>query len=156
LVLGGESTPSRAVVLVAGEAWRVKADFIRPEVRLVTPVLHLMLRFVQAMMTQMTQTGVCNRHHSIDAQLCRWLLLVIDRLPVNEFAMTQEFVASMLGVRRESVTEAAGRLQLAGLIRYMRGQITVLSRTGLERRVCECYRVVQKEYERLLPDRLAT
>jgi CRP-like cAMP-binding protein len=155
LVLGGESTPSRAVVLVAGEAWRVKADFIRSEVRLVTPVLHLMLRFVQAMMTQVTQTAVCNRHHPIDAQLCRWLLLSMDRLQGKELVMTQELIANMLGVRREGVTEAAGKLQRAGLIGYHRGHITILNREGLEKRTCECYQVVQKEYDRLLPDRTA-
>ncbi len=155
LVLGGESTPSHAVVLIGGEAWRVKADFIRREVRLVMPVMHLMLRYVQAMMTEMTQTAVCNRHHSIDQQVCRWLLLVIDRLPIGEFAMTQDLMAIMLGVRRESVTAAAGRLQLAGLIRYARGQVSVLNRMGLERRACECYQVVRQEYARVLPDRLA-
>jgi CRP-like cAMP-binding protein len=156
LVLGGESTPSRAVVLIAGEAWRVKADFIRHEVCLVMQAMHVMLRFLQAMMTQMTQTAVCNRHHSIEQQLCRWLLLIIERLPVSEFAMTQELMAIMLGVRRESVTAAARHLQLAGLIRYARGQVSVLNRTGLERRACECYQVVRQEYARLLPDRLPT
>ncbi len=156
LVLGGESTPSRAVVLIAGEAWRVKADFIKHEVRSVVTVMHLMLRFLQAMMIQMTQTAVCNRHHSISQQMCRWLLLVIDRLPVNEFAMTQELMAIMLGVRRESVTEAAGQLQMAGLVQYARGHFTVLSRTGLERRACECYQVVKTEYVRLLPDLAAS
>lgn len=152
LVLGGESTPSRAVVLIAGEAWRVKADFIKHEVRSVMPIMHLMLRFLQAMMTQMTQTAVCNRHHSIDQQMCQRLLLVIDRLPVSEFVMTQELMAIMLGVRRESVMEAAGQLQMAGLIQYARGHVTVLSRTGLERRACECYPAVNKEYARLLPE----
>ena len=156
LVLGGESAPGRAVVLVAGEAWRVKAHFIRQEVLESMPVMHLLLRFLQAMMTQMTQTAVCNRHHTIDEQLCRWLLQVSDRTAGNEFAMTQELMAIMLGVRRESITEAAGQLQLAGLIRYARGQVTVLNRTGLERRACECYPVVQREYARLLPYRPAT
>jgi CRP-like cAMP-binding protein len=154
LILGGESTPSRAVVLIAGEAWRVKADFIQHEVRLMQ-VMPLMLRFLQAMMTQMTQTAVCNKHHSIEQQICRWLLLVIERLPVSEFAMTQELMSIMLGVRRESVTEAAGHLQRAGLIRYARGQVSVLNRMGLERRACECYRAVRQEYARLLPYRLA-
>jgi CRP-like cAMP-binding protein len=156
LVLGGESTPSRAVVLISGDAWRVEADFLRMEVQRVIPVMHLMLRFLQAMMTQMAQTAVCNRHHSIDEQLCRWLLQVIDRLPAGEFAMTRELMALMLGVSRESINEAAGTLQLAGLIRFVHGQVTVLSRTGLERRACECYSVVQREYARLLPHRLAT
>lgn len=152
LVLGGESTPSCALVLIAGEAWRVRADFIRHEVRSVMPVMDLMLRFMQAMMTQMTQTAVCNRYHSIDQQLCRWILLVTDRLGVDEFSMTQEVIANMLGVRRESVTEAAGRLQFARLIRYSRGHVTVLNRIGLEMRTCECYQVVKKEYARLLRD----
>ena len=156
LVLGGESTPSRAVALVAGEAWRVNADFIQRQSLLTMPVMHLMLRFLQAMMTQMTQTAVCNRYHSIEQQLCRWLLLVLDRLPVSEFAVTQELVAIMLGVRRESVTAAAGHLQAAGLIRYTRGRVAVVDREGLEQRSCECYQVVRHEYARLLPHRLAT
>lgn len=156
LVLGGESTPTRAVVLIPGEGWRVKADFIQHQSLLVMPVMHLMLKFLQAMMTQMMQTAVCNRYHSIEQQVCRWLLMILDRLPVSEFAMTQELVAIMLGVRRESITAAAGHLQAAGLIQYSRGRVTVLDRTGLERRACECYQVVRQEYARLIPHRLAT
>ena len=120
------------------------------------PVMHLMLRYTQALITQMAQTAVCNRHHSLDQQLCRWLLLSLDRLDSHELVMTQELIANMLGVRRESVTEAAGRLQDAGLIRYKRGHITVVDRKRLEQRVCECYAVVKKEYDRLLPDRVST
>lgn len=120
------------------------------------PVLHLLLRYTQALITQMTQTAVCNRHHSLDQQLCRWLLLSMDRLSGDNLVMTQELIANMLGVRREGVTEAAGQLQRAGLIQYARGRITVLDRPGLERRTCECYAVVKKEYDRLLPHRLAT
>ena len=156
VILGGDSTSSRAVVLIAGEAWRVRAAFVQHQVRSVPAVLHLMLRFVQAMMTQMNQTAVCNRHHSIDQQLCRLFLLITERLPVSDFPMTQGLLAATLGVRRESVTEAAGLLQRAGLVRYKRGHITVLDRTGLQRRACECYQVVRQEYARLLPYRLAT
>ena len=155
LVLGGESTPSRAVVLISGEAWRVKADFIKHEVRALMPIMHLMLRFTQALITQMEQTAVCNRHHSVDQQLCRWLLLSLDRLQGNELVMTHELIANMLGVRREGVTAAAGKLHRAGLIDCGRAHITVLNRAGLEKRTCECYQVVQKEYDRLLPDRTA-
>jgi CRP-like cAMP-binding protein len=151
LFMGGESTPSRAVVQSAGQGFRMRAEFLKDEFGRSGPVLHLLLRYTQALITQMAQTAVCNRHHSLDQQLCRWLLLSLDRLREPELVMTQELIANMLGVRREGVTEAAGRLQDAGLIRYKRGHITVLDREGLEQRTCECYAVVQKEYERLLP-----
>jgi CRP-like cAMP-binding protein len=156
LIMGGDTTPSRAVVQSAGKALRMKAQFMKHEFLLVPPVLHLMLRYTQALITQMAQTAVCNRHHSLDQQLCRWLLISIDRLQGKSLAMTQELIANMLGVRREGVTEAAGRLQSAGLIKYQRGHITILNRAGLEERSCECYQVVRKEYARLLPDRIAT
>ena len=156
LFMGGESTPSRAVVQSAGGGYRLAAQAIKEEFDRSQPVLHLLLRYTQALITQMAQTAVCNRHHTLDQQLCRWLLLSLDRLPGKELAMTQELIANMLGVRREGVTEAAHKLQLAGLIRYRRGHITVLDRPGLERRTCECYAVVKREYDRLLPDRLAT
>jgi CRP-like cAMP-binding protein len=155
LFMGGESTPSRAVVQSAGQGFRLKAHTIKDEFNR-APVLHLLLRYTQALITQMAQTAVCNRHHSLDQQLCRWLLLSLDRLASNELSMTQELIAHMLGVRREGVTEAAGKLQSAGLILYSRGRITVLDRPGLEVRTCECYAVVKKEYDRLLPDTLAT
>ncbi len=155
LFMGGESTPSRAVVQSAGQAWRLPAAVIKSEFKR-APVLHLLLRYTQALITQMAQTAVCNRHHSLDKQLCRWLLLSLDRLQGNELAMTQELIANMLGVRREGVTEAALKLQEAGLIRYGRGRITVLDRPGLEKRTCECYAVVKTEYDRLLPDKPAT
>jgi CRP-like cAMP-binding protein len=151
LFMGGGSTTSRAVVQSAGTAYRLPAAMLQQEFKL-GPVLHLFLRYTQALITQMTQTAVCNRHHSLDQQLCRWLLLSLDRLPGNELEMTQELIANMLGVRREGVTEAALRLQRADLIRYARGHITVIDRPGLERRSCECYAVVKKEYDRLLPD----
>lgn len=151
LFMGGESTPSRALVQSAGTGFRLKADLMMQEFNRAGPVLHLLLRYTQALITQMAQTAVCNRHHSLDQQLCRWLLLSLDRLSSNRLAMTQELIANMLGVRREGVTEAAGHLQKAGLIRYRRGHITVLDRPGLERRSCECYGVVKKEYDRLLP-----
>ena len=156
VILGGDSTSSRAVVLIAGEAWRVKAPFLQDQVRSVPSVLRLMLRFVQAMMTQMNQTAVCNRHHSTVQQVCRLLLMIAERLPVSDFPMTQGLLAATLGVRRESVTEAAGLLQREGLIRCRRGHVTVLDRLGLQRRACECYRVVRQEYARLLPYRAAT
>jgi CRP-like cAMP-binding protein len=155
LFMGGESTPSRAVVQSAGQGYRLKSDTIKEEFKQ-APVLHLLLRYTQALITQMAQTGVCNRHHSLDQQLCRWLLLSLDRLPGTELLMTQELIANMLGVRREGVTESASKLQGAGLIRYSRGRITVLDRPALERRACECYAVVKREYDRLLPDRSAT
>ena len=150
LFMGGESTPSRAVVQSAGEGYRLRAPTIKDDFNR-APVLHLLLRYTQALITQMAQTAVCNRHHSLDQQLCRWLLLSLDRLQGNELAMTQELIANMLGVRREGVTEAALKLQAVGLIRYARGHIVVLDRHGLEKRTCECYAVVKKEYDRLLP-----
>jgi CRP-like cAMP-binding protein len=156
LFMGGGSTPSRAVVQSAGLGYRLTAEVMKQEFNRAGPVLHLLLRYTQALITQMAQTAVCNRHHSLDRQLCRWLLLSLDRLDGNELSMTQELIANMLGVRREGVTEAALKLQKAGLIRYSRGRITVLDRPGLEERTCECYAVVKKEYDRLLPDRLAT
>ncbi|WP_430389790.1 Crp/Fnr family transcriptional regulator [Dyella sp. 20L07] len=151
LFMGGESTPSRALVQSAGKGFRLKADLMLQEFNRAGPVLHLLLRYTQALITQMSQTAVCNRHHSLDKQLCRWLLLSLDRLHSDELVMTQELIANMLGVRREGVTEAAGNLQDDGLIRYQRGHITVLDRAGLEKRTCECYAVVKKEYDRLLP-----
>jgi CRP-like cAMP-binding protein len=151
LFMGGQSTPSRAVVQSAGHGFRLEADLMMREFNRGGPVMHLLLRYTQALITQMSQTAVCNRHHSLDQQLCRWLLLSLDRLCSPHLMMTQELIANMLGVRREGVTEAAGRLQKAGLIRYQRGHITVLDREGLERRSCECYGVVKTEYERLLP-----
>ncbi|MDO9002425.1 MAG: Crp/Fnr family transcriptional regulator [Aquabacterium sp.] len=156
LFMGGESTPSRAVVQSAGRAFRLKAGVMMQEFNRAGPVLHLLLRYTQALITQMSQTAVCNRHHSLDQQLCRWLLLSLDRLPSNQIFMTQELIANMLGVRREGVTEAAGRLQKTGLISYQRGRITVLDRPGLEQRTCECYAVVKTEYDRLLPRTVAT
>ena len=155
LFMGGESTPSRAVVQSAGVGLRLKADVIKEEFQQAGPAMHLLLRYTQALITQMAQTAVCNRHHSLDQQLCRWLLLSLDRLQGSELVMTQELIANMLGVRREGVTEGALSLQKAGLIRYSRGHITVLDRPGLERRTCECYAVVKKEYDRLLPERTA-
>ena len=155
LFMGGESTPSRAVVQSAGHGWRLPAQAMKDEFNRGGPVLHLLLRYTQALITQMAQTAVCNRHHSLDQQLCRWLLLSLDRLNGNQLVMTQELIANMLGVRREGVTESALKLQQAGLIRYARGHITVLDRPGLEQRTCECYAVVKKEYDRLLPDLLA-
>lgn len=151
LFMGGETTPSRAVVQSAGHGYRLKGEQLKLEFDSGGGFQHLLLRFTQALITQMTQTAVCNRHHSVDQQLCRWLLLSLDRLPANVLVMTQELIANMLGVRREGVTEAAGRLQSAGLIEYSRGKITVLDRPELELRVCECYAVVKKEYDRLLP-----
>ncbi len=155
LFMGGESTPSRAVVQSAGEGWRLRSRAVKDEFENAGPVMHLLLRYTQALITQMAQTAVCNRHHSLDQQLCRWLLLSLDRLQGSELVMTQELIANMLGVRREGVTEAALRLQKLELIRYARGHITVLDRPGLEKRTCECYAVVKKEYDRLLPARLA-
>ena len=151
LFMGGESTPSRAVVQSAGKGFRLKAQVVKDEFNRAGPVLHLLLRYTQALITQMAQTAVCNRHHSLDQQLCRWLLLSLDRLQDNELVMTQELIANMLGVRREGVTEAALKLQQDGLIRYARGRITVLDRPAIEKRTCECYAVVHKEYQRLLP-----
>jgi CRP-like cAMP-binding protein len=150
LFMGGESTPSRGIVQSAGNSYRVKASVMKREFERGGALQHLALRYTQALITQMAQTAVCNRHHSVEQQLCRWLLLSLDRLPSNELAMTQELIANMLGVRREGVTEAAGNLQKAGLITYRRGHITVLNRPRLEKHVCECYAVVKKEYDRLL------
>ncbi len=155
LFMGGETTPSRAVVQSAGEAYRLGAHILKEEFRRAGPVQRLLLRYTQALITQMAQTAVCNRHHSIDQQLCRWLLLSIDRLPSNELKMTQGLIANMLGVRRSGVTEAALRLQDAGLIRYRHGHIEVLDREGVETRVCECYGVVKREFDRLLPAKTA-
>jgi CRP-like cAMP-binding protein len=156
LFMGGESTTTRAVVQSAGKAYRLKSQLLKEEFNRAGPVLHLLLRYTQALITQMAQTAVCNRHHSLDKQLCRWLLLSLDHLPDNELVMTQELIANMLGVRREGVTEGAVKLQQAGLIRYTRGRISVLDRSGLEQRSCECYSVVKKEYDRLLPAKLAS
>jgi CRP-like cAMP-binding protein len=156
LFMGGGSTPSRAVVQSAGRGLRLAGKIMKDEFNKNGPVLHLLLRYTQALITQMSQTAVCNRHHSLDQQLCRWLLLSLDRLQGHELLMTQELIANMLGVRREGVTEAALSLQADGLIRYMRGRISVLDRAGLEKRTCECYAVVKKEYDRLLPAISAT
>ncbi len=154
LFMGGDTTPSRAVVQSAGYGYRLKASVLKREFALGGALQLLALRFTQALITQMSQTAVCNRHHTVDQQLCRWLLMSMDRLPGNELSMTQELIANMLGVRREGVTEAAGKLQAKGLIHYSRGKITVLDRPKLEQRVCECYAVVKKEFDRLLPDHL--
>lgn len=151
LFMGGGSMPNRAVVQSAGSGFRLRAPLIRQECNRNGPMLRLLLRYTQALITQMAQTAVCNRHHSVDQQLCRWLLLSLDRLVGNELTMTQELIANMLGVRREGVTEAARKLQQSGLIDYHRGHIVVLDRPGLEARVCECYQVVKTEFDRLLP-----
>jgi CRP-like cAMP-binding protein len=156
LFMGGGSTPSRAVVQSAGKGYRLNAQTIKDEFNHSGAVMHVLLRYTQALITQISQTAVCNRHHSLDRQLCRWLLLSLDRLDGNELFMTQELIANMLGVRREGVTEAAVKLQHAGLIRYSRGHISILDRAGLEKRTCECYAVVKKEYDRLLPEKLAS
>jgi CRP-like cAMP-binding protein len=156
MFMGGKSTPSRAVVQSAGESLRFKAGMLEKEFNKAGPVMHLLLRYTQALLTQMSQTAVCNRHHSLDQQLCRWLLLSLDRLQGDQLVMTQELIANMLGVRREGVTEGAMKLQHAGLIRYARGHITVLDRSALEKRTCECYAVVRREYDRLLPAPIAT
>ncbi len=155
LFMGGESTLSRAVVQSAGWGFRLRAQMLKDEFERCGPVMHLLLRYTQALITQMAQTAVCNRHHTLDQQLCRWLLLSLDRLEGPELVMTQELISNMLGVRREGVTEAALSLQKAGLIKYARGHITVTDRPGLEARTCECYAVVRQEYERLLPKQLA-
>jgi CRP-like cAMP-binding protein len=152
LFLGGETMPNRAVVQSAGHAYRLNAHLFKQEFNRSGVLERLLLHYTSALLTQMAQTAVCNRHHSVDQQLCRWLLLSLDRLPADELSMTQDLIANMLGVRREGVTEAAGNLQRAGLINYSRGHITVLDRPGLEARVCECYEVVRKEFRRLLPD----
>jgi CRP-like cAMP-binding protein len=151
LFMGGETTPNRAVVQSAGHAFRLKGQLLKDEFNRSGVLQYLLLRYTQALLTQMAQTAVCNRHHSVDQQLCRWLLLSLDRLSSNTLTMTQELIANMLGVRREGVTEAAGSLQNAGLIHYSRGRIDVLNRSGLEARACECYAVVKKEFDRLLP-----
>jgi len=151
LFMGGETTPSRAVVQSGGHGYRIKAAALKTRFEAGGALQYLLLRFTQALITQMTQTAVCNRHHAVDQQLCRWLLLSLDRLPANELQMTQELIANMLGVRREGVTEAAGKLQAAGVIEYSRGRIKVLDRPRLQARACECYAVVKKEYDRLLP-----
>jgi CRP-like cAMP-binding protein len=150
LFMGSQSTPSRAVVQSAGDGFRLKASVMLQQFNLAGPVMHLLLRYAQALITQMFQTGVCNRHHTLDQQLCRWLLLSLDRLRSNELIMTQELIANMLGVRREGVNAALGRLADAQLVSYHRGHIRVLDRESLERRTCECYAVVKKEYDRLL------
>ncbi|BAL24329.1 transcriptional regulator, Crp/Fnr family [Azoarcus sp. KH32C] len=160
LFMGGETTPSRAIVRSAGHAYRLKAQVLKAEFdrvggRRSGALHHLLLRYTQALLTQMAQTAACNRHHSLEQQLCRWLLLSLDRVPANELILTQELIANMLGVRREGVTEAAGKLQKAGLIEYRRGHITVLDRGRLEAQSCECYAVVKKEFERLLPEAIA-
>ncbi len=155
LFLGSDSMPNRAVVQSAGHAYLLKGQVFKQEVELSGAFQRLLLRYTSALLTQMAQTAVCNRHHTLDQQLCRWLLLCFDRLPTNELTMTPELIANMLGVRREGVTEAAGRLQRAGLIHYSRGRIQLLDRRGLEARVCECYAVVEKEFSRLLPDAVA-
>jgi CRP-like cAMP-binding protein len=151
LFMGGETSPSRSVVHSAGHGFRMKAQTLKDEFARAGPLQHLLLRYTQALLTQMAQTAVCNRHHSLDQQLCRWLLLSLDRLHSNRLEMTQELIANILGVRREGITEAAGNLQRAGLIEYYRGHIAVLDRPGLEARVCECYAAVRAEYDRLLP-----
>jgi CRP-like cAMP-binding protein len=152
LFMGGNTTPSRATVQTAGSGYRLKERLIMEEFNRAGPLMRLMLRYTQALITQMSQTAVCNRHHSMEQQMCRWLLSTLDRLPSRELVMTQELIASMLGVRREGITETAGDLQRAGLISYRRGHITVLDRAGLEVRACECYNVVKKEFRRLLKE----
>ena len=152
LFMGGNTTPSRATVQTAGYGYRLQGHLLMEEFNRAGPMMRLMLRYTQALITQMSQTAVCNRHHSMEQQLCRWLLLTLDRLPAQELIMTQELIAGMLGVRREGITETAGDLQRAGLISYRRGHITVLDRSGLESRACECYNVVKKEFRRLLSD----
>ena len=152
LFMGGDTTPSSAVVQTAGHAYRLERRLLKQEFDRAGPVLQLLLRYTQALITQMTQTAVCNRHHSVEQQLCRWLLMTLDRVPSGQLVMTQELVASMLGVRREGITEAAGRLQRAGLISYRRGHIAVLGRAGLETLTCECYAAVKTEFGRLMTD----
>jgi CRP-like cAMP-binding protein len=152
LFMGGDTTPSSAVVQTAGFAYRLERGVLKGEFDRAGPLLRLLLRYTQALITQMTQTAVCNRHHSVEQQLCRWLLMTLDRIPSGQLVMTQELVARMLGVRREGITEAAGRLQQARLISYRRGHISVLERAGLEKSVCECYAVVKREFQRLLND----
>jgi CRP-like cAMP-binding protein len=153
--MGGESTSSRGVVQSAGHGYRMKANLLLNAFERSKPIEHLLLRYTQALITQMSQTAVCNRHHTLDQQFCRWLLLSLDRLKTNQLDMTQELIANMLGVRREGVTEAALKVQKAGLISYSRGHITIIDRAGLEKRTCECYKVVKEEYDRLLPEALS-
>ncbi len=155
ILLGGGTMPNRAVVQSEGQAYRMESELFKEEFNHSAPLHRLSLRYTLALLTQTAQTAACNRHHTVDQQLCRWLLLSLDRLPANELTMTQELIANMLGVRREGVTEAAGRLQRAGLIHYSRGHIKMLDRPGLEARVCECYEVVKQEFDRLLPDKIA-
>ena len=155
IFMGGNSTLTTAVVQSAGKGYRIKANVIIDEFNKAGAVMHLLLRYTQSLITQMTQTAVCNRHHTLDQQFCRWLLLSLDRLHSNELVMTQELIANMLGVRREGVTEAALKVQRAGFIKYARGRITILDRLGLEKRTCECYQVVKTECDRLLPKELA-
>jgi CRP-like cAMP-binding protein len=150
--MGGNTTSSSAVVQTAGHAYRLERSVLKREFDRAGALQRLLLRYAQALMTQMAQTAVCNRHHSVEQQLCRWLLLTLDRIPTNEMTITQELIASMLGVRREGITGIAGNLQRAGLISYRRGHITVLDRAGLESHACECYSVVKKEFHRLLRD----
>ena len=150
LFMGGETTTGRAVVQSAGFGYRLKAQHLKSEFNRGGSLMHLLLRYTQSLITQMSQTAVCNRHHSVEQQLCRWLLLSLDRLPTNALLMTQELIANMLGVRREGITEAAGKLQRAGLIKYTRGHIEVLDRPGLEKSACECYGVVKLEFDRLM------
>jgi len=152
ILMGGNTTTSRASVHTAGHGYRLKRQVMMTEFNRGGPTMALLLRYTQALMTQISQTAVCNRHHSVEQQLCRWLLLTLDRLPTNELIMTQELIAGMLGVRREGITEAAGNLQRAGFISYRRGHITVIDRSGLETRSCECYGVVKNEFDRLLSD----
>jgi len=152
LFMGGNTTPSLATVQTGGYGYRMKSKLMMDEFNRAGPMMRLMLRYTQALITQMSQTAVCNRHHTVEQQLCRWLLLTLDRLPTSELTMTQELIASMLGVRREGITEAAGNLQREGLISYRRGHITVIDRAGLQRHACECYEVVKKEIHRLLDD----
>lgn len=151
LFMGGETTPSRALVQSAGQAFRVPSKVLKEEFRRGGPLQHVLLRYTQALISQMSQTAVCNRHHSVEQQLCRWLLMSLDRLATNELTMTQKLIANMLGVRREGVTESAGKLQKLGLIKYHRGRITVLDRAGVEKQACECYQVVKRDFKRLLP-----
>lgn len=155
IFMGGNSTLTTAVVQSAGKSYRIKANVIIDEFNKAGAVMHLLLRYTQSLITQMSQTAVCNRHHTLDQQFCRWLLLSLDRLHSNELVMTQELIANMLGVRREGVTEAALKVQRAGFIKYARGRITILDRLGLEKRTCECYQVVKTECDRLLPKELA-
>jgi CRP-like cAMP-binding protein len=152
LYMGGETTTHQAIVQIAGYGYRIKANQLKQEFNRAGPLMNMLLLYTQALLTQMAQTAVCNRHHTIDQQLCRWLLFSLDRLKSNDIFMTQELIANMLGVRRGSVTDAAGKLQNAGLINYSRGHIRVLDRLKLEKIVCECYLVVKNEFDRLLPD----